>query len=127
VGEHPLRRRQLADDGAALAVEEQVRSPQRDGNGVVDRCLAEIGRTRRVVLRIRYVLAAPLVVARSDLIVTAPRALAAGLLGVTRLRMLPPPLELPRFTTHMVWHERAETDPAHRWLRDAVVATCGRR
>lgn len=102
-------------------------SPQGDGNGVVDRRLAELGRARRVVLRIRYFLAAPLVVARSDLIVTAPRALAAGLLGVTSLRMLPPPLELPRFTTHMVWHERTESDPAHRWLRDAVVATCGRR
>ena len=102
-------------------------SPQGDGKGVVDRCLAQLGLARRVALRIRYFLAAPLVVARSDLVVTAPRALAAGFLGMAPLRMFPPPLELPRVTTSMVWHERAEADPAHRWLREVVVATCGRR
>lgn len=149
VGPHDvpgLRTRALYDDdfvclvradhpqvGETLDLETYLRlphalmSPQGDGKGVVDRVLAGMGLARRVVLRIRYFLAAPLVVARSDLVVTAPRALAGGFVGMAPLRVFPPPIELPRFTTHMVWHERAEADPAHRWLREAVVATCGRK
>jgi DNA-binding transcriptional LysR family regulator len=94
-------------------------SPQGEGTGIVDRTLAELGRTRRIALRIRYFLAAPLLVAQSDLILTAPRSIAEALLPLAPLRLFPPPLPLPRFPHALVWHERADLDPAHRWLRDA--------
>ncbi len=97
-------------------------SPQGEGSGAVDRALAAIGRSRRVVLRIRYFLAAPLIVARSDLVLTAPRSLAEGLATLAPLRVLAPPIDVPAFTTSMVWHERSDLDPGHRWLREAVVA-----
>ncbi|MFN7143405.1 MAG: LysR family transcriptional regulator [Myxococcota bacterium] len=100
-------------------------SPQGDGLGVVDRTLAEIGRERHVALRIRYFVAAPLVVAQSDLVLTAPRSLAVGLAGMAPLRMVEPPLALPGFTSYLVWHERADRDPAHTWLRDAVITAAG--
>lgn len=96
-------------------------SPRGEGVGVVDQRLAELGHQRRVALRIRYFLAAPLVVARSDLLLTAPRSLAEAMAALAPLRILDPPLELPRFRLHMAWHERAEADPAHQWLRAAVV------
>lgn len=98
-------------------------SPQGEGTGVVDRMLGERGLSRRIALRIRYFLAAPLIVARSDLIVTAPRTIAEALLPLAPLRMLAPPLPLPGFTVVLVWHERAELDPAHRWLRETFIAT----
>jgi DNA-binding transcriptional LysR family regulator len=37
------------------------------------------------------------------------------------LRMLPPPLPVPGFDVHMVWHPRMDRDPAHAWLRAQVT------
>jgi DNA-binding transcriptional LysR family regulator len=96
-------------------------SPQGEGRSVVDLRLAERGLERRVQLRIHSFLAAPLVVARSDLVLTAPRSLAEAMGALAPLRLLPPPLSLPPFTVKMVWHERREADPAHAWLRAAVA------
>ncbi len=33
------------------------------------------------------------------------------------LRLLEPPLGLPRFSLSLAWHPRLDQDPAHRWLR----------
>ena len=96
-------------------------SPQGEGTGVVDRQLAAIGRSRHIAMRIRYFLAAPLIVAQSDLIVSAPRSIAEALLPLAPLRLFAPPLPLPGFTVALVWHGRADLDPAHRWLRDTIV------
>lgn len=96
-------------------------SPQGEGSSVVDRRLAERGLSRRTSLKIRYFLAAPLVVAQSDLVLTAPRSLAERFATMAPLRVLEPPIPLPPFTSYLVWHARAELDPAHRWLREAVA------
>jgi DNA-binding transcriptional LysR family regulator len=34
---------------------------------------------------------------------------------------LPSPLKLPRFDLCLVWHSRRDLEPAHAWLRDAIV------
>jgi DNA-binding transcriptional LysR family regulator len=139
-----LRARALFDDGFACLVRADhpelgehldldtftrlphaLISPTGSGAGVVDEALDRIGRERRVQLRIRYFLAAPLLIARSDLLLTAPTRLARVFAGLEPLKLLPPPLELPRFTTCLIWHERLHRDPAHRWLRGAVVRVCG--
>lgn len=135
-----LKQRALADDGFAclvradhprvgpaldlptfLALPHALVSPQGEGQSVVDRKLGELGHRRRVVLRIRYFLAAPLVVAGTDLVLTLPRRLATYLAQLAPLRLLEPPLPLPTFRTFMVWHERSDHDPAHQWLRDAMA------
>lgn len=96
-------------------------SPQGEGISIVDRKLSELGLSRRVALRIRYFLAAPLVVAHSDLVLTAPREMCERMVAMAPLRVLEPPLELGKFRTSMVWHQRVDDDPAHRWLRAAVA------
>jgi len=97
-------------------------SPRGDSGSVVDSALEQLGRRRRVALRVPYFLVAPLVVARSDMILTAPAHLARELAAHYPLQLLPAPLELPGFTLHLIWHERFDDDPAHRWLRDTMVA-----
>ncbi len=96
-------------------------SPQGSGPSMVDAVLQEGGHRRHVALRIRYFLAAPLVVARTDLILTAPRSLCERLAEIAPLRVLTPPLALRPYTTQMVWHARTEVDPIRRWLRAAVI------
>lgn len=135
-----LMRRRLFDDGFSclvreahplvnkrLSLERYVQlghaliSPQGMGPSVVDRLLAERGLERRVAFRVQSFLAAPLVVAESDLVLTAPTRLAHDFRRHGGLRVLPPPLAIPRFTSYLYWHPRFEQDPAHRWLRDQIA------
>lgn len=99
-------------------------SPQGEGPGIVDRVLADRGLSRRVAVRLRYLLAAPALVAASDLVCTLPASAAARLAEHAPLQVLPPPLPLPGFAMHLVWHERVHADPAHAWFRDRVRASC---
>lgn len=96
-------------------------SPLGGAGSVVDTALAAVGRERRVVLRVPYFLAAPLLIASSDLVLTLPRRVALLLVEMAPLRILEPPIPLPHFTQRMVWPTRLQEDPGHRWLRDAVV------
>lgn len=97
-------------------------APRGESGSFVDTALAGLGRARRVALRVPYFLVAPLVVARSDMILTAPASLARELAAHYPLVVLPVPFDLPGFTLHLVWHERFDDDPGHRWLRDAMIA-----
>ena len=38
------------------------------------------------------------------------------------LRLLEPPLPLPRFAVSAYWHDRVQDDAAHGWLREQLVA-----
>lgn len=96
-------------------------SPQGEGSTVVDNALAALGRSRRIALRVRYFALAPMLVAESDLLLTAPASLCGFMADKLPLRVLAPPLELPRFRMHMVWHERNERAPAQRWLRERIA------
>jgi DNA-binding transcriptional LysR family regulator len=72
--------------------------------------------------------AAPHVVAASDLCLTAPTRLIDALAARLELVVRPVPLEIPPADTVLYWHARVDRDQAHRWFRDQVVAAVsGRR
>jgi len=91
------------------------------GPGIVDRVLSEQDRTRSVGLRVSHFYAAPVALATSDLVLTAPSSLGRLVdhLGLVQLK---PPIELPRHSVDMTWHRRFTDDPGHRWLREQLVA-----
>jgi DNA-binding transcriptional LysR family regulator len=95
-------------------------TPQGEGPSFVDQLLAEHGLRRRVALRIPYFLAAPMVVAETDLVLTLPRSVANLLSARFGLAVYDPPLSLGSFSMQMIWHERFDRDPAHVWFRDLV-------
>jgi DNA-binding transcriptional LysR family regulator len=95
-------------------------SPSGEGPGLVDRALRERGLTRRIALRIPHFFSALAIVAKSDLVLTAPSALAQ-LSSERSVVALPAPLRLPRHSLDLLWHERFSNDPGHRWLRDLVA------
>lgn len=92
------------------------------GPGTVDEALAERGLSRRVALRLPHFLAAPLIVARTDMVLTLPRALARRMAALAPLAVLEPPLPLDGFDIGLAWHERMQDDPAHAWFRREVAA-----
>ncbi|HVR61302.1 MAG TPA: LysR family transcriptional regulator [Polyangia bacterium] len=86
----------------------------------VDQALARLDKERRVAARVRYFMAAPLVVAKSDLLLTGPSMLIRTFAELMPLQVLRPPIELPSYPEEAYWHERFDDDPAHAWLRKLV-------
>ena len=104
-----------------LSLSHMLISPTSEGEGVVDSVLAEMNRARRVTLKVPFFAAAPMLIARSDLILTAPRRMVEQIAPRFELELYEPPLHLPRFAVVATWHERFDRDEAHRWLREAVM------
>lgn len=117
---HPDVKRSLSLDRFTSLRHVQIAPRGRPG-GPVDDALAALGLARRVFARTPSFLAAPLLVARSDLILTAPRLVLEPLAAPLGLRTFPLPFDVPGFRVHAAWHARAHEDPAHRWFRSAVA------
>lgn len=100
-------------------------APRGDRGGTVDTALDELGLSRRIVVRTYGFLSAPAIVASSDLILTGPTRVLRPLAAPFRLKLLAPPVELPRFSIWQAWHPRVQHDPAHVWFR-ALVADAAR-
>lgn len=90
------------------------------GEGVVDAALRERGLARRIVVQLRHFWLAPELVASTDLVAALPRRVAAGFKRDRRLQVFPVPVPVPPFGIHLLWHERHQTDPAHRWIRELL-------
>lgn len=119
---HPrLRRRPTREQFCRL--EHLLVSP--DGgsfHGPTDEVLEAAGLSRRVVLSVPHFLFARSVLQRTDLVAMLPSRLVAQTDG---LRVVEAPVEVPGYEMAMFWHERMHRDPAHRWLREQVVAAAG--
>ena len=89
----------------------------------IDQALTKLGRKRHVAARVRYFMAAPLIVARSDLLLTGPSMLIRYFAELVPLQVLRPPIDLPTYPEEAYWHQRFDEDPAHTWLRNLVKKT----
>ena len=86
--------------------------------------LAKRNMKRKVLLTLPHWLAAPAVVAQTDLVTIVSARMARDL--DKRLETLPLPFGPQRFTWALYWHRRHETQAAHRWLRELVQDVSGK-
>lgn len=91
--------------------------------GPVDQALAEQGVQRQVSAVVPTFPAALAVARASDLVALVPASFLlnqpAGLLHRFEL-----PVKTDTITVSQMWHPRSEVDPAHRWLRQLLLAVC---
>lgn len=87
----------------------------------VERRLARRKLYRKVALYSPSVLSFPAIVEASDLLATIAADVAQPLADHFNLQVLKPPLDFGPVDMAMYWHERAHRNPAHQWLRQAVV------
>jgi DNA-binding transcriptional LysR family regulator len=118
--DHPQIKKALSLD-KYLAQRHVVVAPGGTPGSVVDSALEERGLERRVALRVTNFLIAPVVVCETDFINTMPVRLARQLARTYPLRLVAPPLALPRFEYRMFWHPRLDHDRAQAWLREFVA------
>ena len=123
---HPAVKRRLSLE-TFTRLSHVLIAPRGEPGSPVDDRLAERGLARHVAVRTHTFLAAPLLVARTDLVLTGPRRVLVPMAEPHGLRVLAPPLELRTFAIHAAWHPRVQHDPVHTWLRDLVRRAAGPR
>src|SRR3954469_24182022 len=93
----------------------------RGGHRVIEEALERAGLARKIALRVPHFTVVPMVLERTDLILTLPARVARVFERRGKLKALPPPVAIPPADVAVHWHERFEADPGNRWLREVVV------
>lgn len=117
---HPVVKRRLTLK-RYTELEHLLISPQGDLVGIIDRELSRMGLSRRVVAGTASFLTLGAVVARSELLLTLPRRLAAQFAEQLPIEVHPLPLKAPRLRIVQAWHERTHADPLQRWFRRLLL------
>jgi DNA-binding transcriptional LysR family regulator len=121
--EHQLAGGPLSLD-AYLSARHAASLPSGEGISTIDRLLDARGLSRRVVLTINHILTAPMLVNNSDLLVTIPSRIAKHFQTIHGLHVADVPFPIDPYDVSMVWHERANNDAAHRWMRSRIIEVC---
>jgi DNA-binding transcriptional LysR family regulator len=116
---HPLADRELTLDDYCAAHHLLVSTSGRP-HGQIDFALSALGRTRRIVLTVNQFFTGGRVVARSNLLSALPEGFVP--VAGAGLVMKELPVQLAPVNVQMLWHLRHDADPAHRWLRQQVLA-----
>jgi DNA-binding transcriptional LysR family regulator len=124
---HPAfkRKRIAAVDWAALP--HLLVSPRGEDSGLADEHLATLGLKRRIVTVVPHFLAAPLIVANSDLVTLATERVARHFAKELDLTILEPPVPMRGFVIDYLASVARAPDPALQWLRDQIFEICTER
>jgi len=99
----------------------------------LDACLGEQGLRRTVAAVVPGFPAALAVACASDLVALLPASfmlgqrLPASSSAAANVHAFELPVPAEMLSISLMWHPRAEADPAHRWLRELIVAACRER
>ena len=119
--DHPIRGKKLSLreflDLGHVVVHAEGRSQE-----IFERFLERKRIRRKVVLHAPHFMSIPMIIAKSDLIVTVPHAL--GVYFTTpeaNIKIVQPPLNIPSFDLRQHWHRKFHNDPKNKWLRGLVT------
>ncbi len=89
--------------------------------GFIDEALAEINRTRSVVLTVNQFFTAGGVVSNSDLLTVLPRHFLPSTGMTQSLVALDLPFESPLVRVDLLWHRHHQNNLAQKWLRELIA------
>lgn len=102
-----------------------VTSRRGASRGPVDDALHDVGLQRQIIAIVPSFLDAMNIARGSDLIALVPRScIRDGGVAAQGLEGFDLPVSTPELAISVMWHPRLDADPAHRWLRKTLVATC---
>lgn len=99
-----------------------LRSIDGSTTGSVSDALAAMGRRRQVVLTLPQFYGVALAVSRGRLLAAVPEQFAHAVAAELRLGIYQSPIPIPVPDVSLYWHRRHDDEPAHRWLREQVIA-----
>lgn len=75
---------------------------------------------RHVAISVPHFLAAPFIVANTDLVVTLAERIAKAYSDILNLRIFSLPVASEGFPITMLWHTKNNGDETHTWLRRMI-------
>ena len=124
---HPLLEGPMTPERYA-ACRHVVTSRKGKFTGPVDDALEALGLRREIVAVVPGFPDAMRIARNTDLVALVPRSGLASRAGADPagpgLVGFDLPVRTPEIAISAMWHPRMDADPAHRWLRDTVVAVC---
>lgn len=87
---------------------------------VLENALAELGMARQVVIELPNFLAALAIVAQTDHLLTIPSGPARRTQRQASIAIFELPFPIRSFPLSLLWHQRADSDQGHRWLRREI-------
>jgi DNA-binding transcriptional LysR family regulator len=127
---HPLLRKGKITAKGYAAYGHVVVSRRGRESGPVDEALGDLGLARTVVAVVPGFRAVLSVARVSDLLALVTDSFFNATQGDqarsgrAEVRSFPLPVRTAAITVSQMWHPRLDADPAHRWLRGMVLATC---
>lgn len=120
---HPLLSAAVTADRYAAA-KHVVVSRRGQSTGPVDDMLAALGLQREIVAVVPGFPDALRIARQSDLVALVPQSCLSDPWFSDGLVRFTLPVETPDIAVAALWHPRMDADPAHRWLRETVIAQC---
>jgi DNA-binding transcriptional LysR family regulator len=111
----------------AGSAESIARVDRPGGEPLLDRALAHAKLPAPATVTVHTLLAALLVVLRTDRVLTMSAQVAHALARVMPIRALPPATPLGTVAIAQRWHARFHADPGHAWLRQQLKQIVDRR
>lgn len=88
---------------------------------VLERFLEKKRLHRRAVLETPHFMSLPFILARTDLVATVPHAIGFAYVAEhASIKLVEPPIPLPRFDLKQHWHRKFNNDVRTGWLRSVV-------
>jgi DNA-binding transcriptional LysR family regulator len=92
-----------------------------------ERALETIVPSQNITCRVPMFVTAAVIASMTDAVVTLPASLATTLAEQLGLRVVTPPVKLPRIEVSQHWHERFHREPGSVWIRGVFVELFGER
>lgn len=93
--------------------------------GIVDQKLKTMKKNRNVKMVVPSFFEAGALLAKTELILTAPRGLCLQIAKSHGLAAIETPFPKMPFTVRMHWHQRTDADPFHIWVRQLMEDVAG--
>ncbi|QYJ75202.1 MULTISPECIES: LysR family transcriptional regulator [Shewanella] len=87
----------------------------------LDYYLATQGKQRHLCATVPDFYGAASVCANTDLVFTLPQSFARHASKLYALEMLPLPFDFMPLAYVLLWHQRNDGDPGHRWIRELII------
>lgn len=124
--DHLLARRPLTSQ-VYLGAEHIVPTPYSVGRrGVIDLHLARERLKRNVVAQVPYFSLIPYMLLQTNMIFTGPRRFAEHAAKLLPLSIVDCPVNYPKMSFYLLWHERTHYSDECRWLREQIIAVTRR-
>ena len=98
--------------------------PRTKSTPMIDLALAKRGLQRHIAVQVPHFQSMPVIVQNTNLLCTMPKRMALLYADNFGLQHYLPPVRTPDFPVYLIWHQSANDDVAHRWLRESFIDLC---